>query len=195
MARINLVFKPSDYPGTPDDATREALEELFGYMYPGQANPEIPGKSAGFAIVTQNPQLALLLVKLSAFVLGEMPFTSKRKELREFAVQTLNWHFKCDFSFQAHMPHSVHEGMSLEQQALLPFWRTANVFNEEQRLIIEYTLAVVVGDVPEELFSRVKNRYGEKEAVELTFAIGWWSLWAMLINATGTDFDFGYVKR
>jgi len=34
--------------------------------------------------------------------------------------------------------------------------------------IIEYTLACVSGDVPEELFARVVAQYGEKGAVEFT---------------------------
>jgi alkylhydroperoxidase family enzyme len=194
MARVKLVSKPSDYPGTPDEATRKTLDELFGHMFPGQANPEIPGNHAAFATVTQNPQLALLLVKLSDYIVREMPFTVKRPDLREVLIQTLNLHFKCDYCFQAHLRPAKSLGLSLEQQALIPFWRTANVFSDEQRLVIEYTFAVVAGDVPEELFARVKTSYGEKETVELTVAIGWWSLWAMIINATGTDFDFGYGK-
>jgi alkylhydroperoxidase family enzyme len=194
MARVKLVLKPSDYPGVPDEATKVALDRLFEHMFPGQANPEIPGKSGAFGAVAQNPQLGLLLVKLSDYIVREMPWTSRRRDLQQLAVQTLNAHFKCDFSFQSHIRPAQAAGISLEQQALIPFWRTVNAFNEEQRLVIEYTLAVVAGDVSEELFSRVVGTYGEKEAIEFTVAIGWWSLWAMVINATRTDFDFGYGR-
>jgi alkylhydroperoxidase family enzyme len=194
MARVKLVYKPSDYPGTPDEVTKTALTELFDHMFPGQPDPEIPGKSGAFATVTQNPQLALLLVKLSDYMVGKMPWTSQRLPLRQLMIQTVNLHFKCDFNFQSHFRPAQAAGIRLEQQACIPVWRTSNVFNEEQRLVIEYTLAAVSGDVSDELFSRVLKRYGEKEALEFTVAVAWWSFWAMIANATRTDFDFGYGK-
>jgi alkylhydroperoxidase family enzyme len=194
MARVKLVFKPNDYPGTPDAQTKQALGELFEHMFPGQANPEIPGKSAAFATVARDPQLALRLIKLSDYILREMPWTSQRQALKQLAIQTLNMHFKCDFSFQSHLHPAKNAGISLEQQACLPFWRTANCFDEEQRLVIEYTLAVVSGEVPDELFNRVVKQYGEQGALEFTVGVSWWSLWAMIINATGTNHDFGYGK-
>jgi alkylhydroperoxidase family enzyme len=161
-------------------------------MFPGQPNPQIPGNHAAFGVVAQDPRLALLLIKLSDHIVREMPWTSQRTDIRELAIQTLNLHFKCDFSFQCHLRPAKAAGISLEQQACIPFWRTANVFNDEQRLVIEYTLAVVSGDVPDELFAKVLRHYGEKEAIEFTVGISWWSFWAMIINATRTDFDLGY---
>lgn len=67
--------------------------------------------------------------------------------------------------------------------ALIPLWENASVFDEEQRLVIEYANAVVACDVPDVLFARVVERYGEKGAVELTSLIGFWSCWAMLLSA------------
>jgi len=194
MARVKLVFKPDDYPGTPDAPTKQALRELFEHMFPGHANPEIPGKSSAFATVARDPRLAMRLIKLSDYILREMPWTSQRQTLKQLAIQTLNFHYKCDFSFQSHIRPAQACGITLEQQACIPFWKTANVFDDEQRLVIEYTLAVVTGDVPDALFARVVKQYGEQEALEFTVAIAWWSFWAMIINATRTDFDFGYGK-
>jgi alkylhydroperoxidase family enzyme len=163
-------------------------------MFPGQANPEIPGKSGAFGLVARDPRLALHLLKVSDYILREMPWTSQRQDVKQLAIQTLNLHFKCDFSFQSHIRPAEAAGISVEQQALIPFWRTANVFNDEQRLVIEYTFAVCAGVVPDELFARVVAQYGEQGAVDVSVAIAWWSFWAMIINATGTDFDFGFGK-
>jgi alkylhydroperoxidase family enzyme len=77
----------------------------------------------------------------------------------------------------------------MELLAAIPYWRTTSLFNTEQRLVIEYTNAVVAGDVPAELFARVVAQYGEKGAVEFTTAIAWWSFWAMFLNATRPEFD------
>jgi alkylhydroperoxidase family enzyme len=192
MARVKLILKPSDFPGTPDAATGSALRELFEHMFPGQADPELPGNHSAFGIVARSPPLALRVVKLSEYIASDMPWTAQHRDLRQLAIQTLNVHFKCDFSFQSHLRPSRLLGLSVEQQAAIPYWRTANVFSDEQRLVIEYTLAVVAGDVPDELFYRVVGQYGEQQALGFTVAIAWWSFWAMIINATGTDFDFGY---
>ncbi len=195
MARVKLVLKPSDFPGTPDESTRKALSELFEHMFPGQANPEIPGKSGAFGLVARDPKLALRLIKLSDYILREMPWTSQRNAVKQLAIQTLNLHFNCDFSFQSHIAPAAAAGISVEQQALIPFWRTTNAFSDEQRLVIEYTFAVCKGEVPDELFARVVKQYGEQEAVDFSVAVAWWSFWAMIINATGTDFDFGFGKK
>ena len=42
--------------------------------------------------------------------------------------------------------------------------------------------------MPGELFERVKAHFGEAGAVEFTVTVGWWSLWAMLLNATQPAF-------
>jgi alkylhydroperoxidase family enzyme len=194
MARIKLIYRPSDYPGNPDDATKTALDELFQHMFPGQSDPKIAGDHSAMAAVAHNPLLALHMAKLSAFIVRETSWSAQNRALRQLAIQTLNLQLKCEFSFQSHLRNSMAVGISLEQQACIPFWRTSNVFNEEQKLVIEYTLAVISGEVPEELFAKVVGRYGEKGAVECTTCIAWFSLWALIINATRTDFDLGYGK-
>lgn len=184
MARINGVYKAGDHPNKTDEPTKSDLNELFGYLFPQSPSSEIDRKHGGFAIVAVNPRLALLLVQLNNYIVSQMPWTSQRRGLRELAVQTLNLHFKCEYSFRSHIEPSLANGISVELLAALPYWRTTELFDDEQKLVIEYTLAVITGDVPDELFSRVVKQYGEKETVECTTGIAWWSLWAMIINAT-----------
>lgn len=185
MARVKYVFRPSDYPGVPDAETQQQLADLFEHFFPGGGEGE---PHAGYAILAHNPRLALSIAKLADCILGELSWT-ERRDLRELSVQALNYHYKCDFSFQAHFTYAQLSGITLEQQAAIPYWRTSSLFNDEQRLVIEYTLACISGDVPEDLFAKVKSQYGEKGAVEFTVTIGWWSLWAMLLNATRPEFS------
>lgn len=188
MSRVTAVYKPSDYPGTPDDQTQSDLAELFGHMFPGIENPEIDRPHAGVAIAALNPKLALHLSKLSGFAALQLGW-SQRTDLREIAIQTVNLHFKSGFSAQSRFKTWEAVGLSQEQLAVLPYWKSTNLFDEEQRLVIEYALAVVAGDVPEALFARVVARFGETGAVECTAVIGIWSMWAMLLNAAQPRFD------
>lgn len=184
MARVNYVFAPEDHPDAADPATRRQLDALFAHLFPGGA---AGAPHAGYGILAQSPALALAIGQCADTIIKDTPWT-QRAELRELAIQALNLHYRCDFSFHAHLPIAQRHGISAEQQAAIPYWRTSPLFDEEQRLVIEYTLAVVTGAVPEALFARVKAAFGERGAVECTVAIGWWALWAMLLNATAPDF-------
>jgi alkylhydroperoxidase family enzyme len=86
--------------------------------------------------------------------------------------------------------HAQTAGLGADLLAALPSWRTADLFDEEQRLVIEYTEAVVTGDVPAKLFSDIVQQYGEKGAIEFTTLIAFWSAWAMIINAARPEFVF-----
>lgn len=190
MSRITPVFKPSDYPGTPDDQTGRDLAELFGTLFPDTTDPEIDKPHTGMAIAAQSPKFALNLSKLTSGVVLDLPWC-ERRDLMELAIQAVNLHFGCDFSFETRMSHAEATGIGMERLAALPLWRTSSLFDDEQRLVIEYANAVVTGDVPDELLSRTKQLFGERGTVELTAVIGTFSLWAMLINVARPRFRDG----
>lgn len=195
MSRVKVVLKPSDYPGNPDEQTKADVAAVFEHMFPGDKNPSIPGKSGAFGVVAQEPKLALALIKVSDYVVREMSWTSGRRDLQQLMVQTLNAHFDCAFSYLSHIAAAEAVGITREMQTQIPFWRTTNVFDEEQLLIIEFTYAACTGNVPEELFNRLKARFGEREAIQISFGVGWWSMWAMIIGATRPEHDFGYGPK
>jgi alkylhydroperoxidase family enzyme len=190
MTRVKCVYKPTDYPGSPDAATRQDLDDLFEHLSPGQPKVE---PHSGYALLAQSPRLALNIARLGDYIVRDMPWT-QRRDLRELAIQALNLHFKCDFSFQAHLHYAQAAGISLEQQAAIPYWRTSNLFNDEQRLVIEYSFAVAAADVPGELFSRVVEQYGERGTIEFTAAVAWWSFWDMILNAARPEYSFDRAK-
>jgi alkylhydroperoxidase family enzyme len=183
MARVTAVYKPSQYPGTPTEETRHDLALLFQHLVPQSADPEIDARHAGIAIAAQNPKLALALAKLSGLIAGELPWC-RREDLRELAIQTVNLHFNSDYSFNARIPNALASGVGADLLAALPSWRTSTLFTAEQRLVIEYTHAVVSGEVAEELFARIVAAYGEKQAIECTALVSFWSFWAMFLKAT-----------
>ena len=183
MARVTAVYRPGDHPDFRDGATAKELSDLFGYLFPNATAPQIDGAHDGIAIAAQNPTLALNLSKLSRFMALELTW-SQRHDLRELAIQALNLHFNCDYSFNSRIRSAEAAGVSIDLQRALPNWRQSKLFNAEQKLVVEYTLAVVNGKVPDELFARVAAAFGEKGAVEFTAVVGFWAFWAMFLNAT-----------
>ena len=186
MARVKPMYRPSDFPGPVDQATRQDIGVLFNHLFPGAENPEIDRSHDGLAIAAQNPKLALNLAKLSGFIALELPWC-ERRDLRELAIQSVNVHFKSDYSFEARRRGAEAAGISSVMQDALAGWDSSNLFNDEQRLVIAYAHAAAAGSVPDDLFARAVERFGEKGTVEMTAVIAFFSFWALFLNATRAD--------
>ena len=188
MARVTLINRPGDYPGTPDAATSADLAALFAGMFPGNPDPEINQYHAGIAIAAHSPKLAQGLAGLSKLMVLDLGW-SQRTDLRELAILAANLQFKSDYGFRSRLPNARAAGLTDEQIAALPNWQASALFDEEQKLTIAYARAVASGEVSPELFDQVKARWGERGAVECTALIGFWGFWAMFLNATGAQLE------
>lgn len=195
MPRAQLVYRADQFPGDVSDDKRQDVELLFEHMKSFAGKPEIPGTAGAFAIVARDPKLARLLLQVSDYMTGECPWTVERRDLRQLMIQTLNWHFKCDFNFQSHLSSAERDGISAEMQAAIPYWQVTTIFDDEQRLVIDYTLAACKGEVTDALFARVADRFGEQGALEFTNGVAWWSFWAIVAGAVRPEHDFGYATR
>jgi len=184
--RVTGVFRPGDYPGEPDATTQDEVAALFARLFPGAADPGFDANHAGMAVAALSPKLALGLAGLSRQIALDLPWCA-RADLRELVVQAVNLHFGAAYSFRARIAGARAAGVSEAQLDALREWRTSDLFDEEQRLVIDYALATVSGSVPDPLFARVKARYGERGAVELTTVAAFFAFWAMLLNATAPD--------
>jgi AhpD family alkylhydroperoxidase len=74
----------------------------------------------------------------------------------------------------------------------LSIWRTSEQFDPLDRLVLEYTEAMTRTpvDVSDELFARLRERFDERQVVELTMAIGLENMfsrtnWALGIHGEG----------
>lgn len=181
--RVTGVFRPSDYPGEPDAETRDAVAALFAQLFDGVADPAFDANHAGMAIAALSPQFALGLAGLSRLIALDLPWCA-RADLRELAVQAVNLHFAATYSFRARIASAEAAGVNAAQLDALPQWRTSALFDDEQRLVIEYAIATASGSVPDPLFARVKAHYGERGAVELTAVAAFFAFWAMFLKAT-----------
>lgn len=177
MARVALIREPGEAPA-PD------LADLFTVLFPGNPAPEFNDDHSLMAVLAHSPKLALPAARLSAAVILSSAW-GQRAGLRELAFQTLGHHFGDNFSTAARRRDAEAAGLTADQLAAIPDWRNSALFDDEQQLVMEYTQAVVTGRVPAELFARIVARYGEREAIECTAAIGLWSFWAMVAGAVG----------
>lgn len=182
MARVTAIRRAGQYPAGADSETRAGLDELFAAMFAGNPEGAIDRNHSGMAVAAQSPKLAGLMGQMSRFVVLELGW-SQRKALSELAIRTVNHHYGSTFSNDARLGAAKAAGLTDAQIAAVPDWRS-DLFDEEQKLVIEYTQAVLRVSVCDMLFARFVASFGEKDAVECTAAIGWWAMWAMLIEAT-----------
>lgn len=187
MARVTPIRTAGQYPANADDATRAGLDELFAGMFPGNPAGEIDRNHSGMAVAANSPKLASMMGQMSRFVVIELGW-SQRKALSELAIRTVNSHYGSAFSDAARLGAAKAAGLSDAQIATVPDWRS-DLFDMEQSLVIEYTGAVLRGAVDDALFARMVAAFGDRETVECTAAIGWWAMWAMLIEATDAGSD------
>ena len=179
-ARVKLVRRPGDHP---DAAERDAEAELFETLFAGKADPQIDDNHLALAALAQNPRLALKASQLSGFLLLETAW-GRRAAVRELAMQVVNRRLGCDYGAATRVGPAKAAGLSEVQLAAIADWRASDLFDDEQRLVIEYAETAVAGPIPDEIFSRLVAHYGEQEAVECTAVIGLWSFWATIANAT-----------
>jgi alkylhydroperoxidase family enzyme len=80
-------------------------------------------------------------------------------------------------------------GISAEQIANLNNYRTSVNFSDLERLVLEYADAMTQTpvEVPDFLFSRLRERFAEAELVELTSAIAWENYRARFDHAFGIE--------
>ena len=66
-------------------------------------------------------------------------------------------------------------GISDEKLLALLDWESSPLFDETERLVLEYADAITITDrdVSDELFERVRARFDEDAIVELTEVVAW----------------------
>jgi alkylhydroperoxidase family enzyme len=184
MARMRIVRRQNDCAGS-----REEAQQLFDLLFPQGGERVLRGGQQGWGLVAAHgPRTALLVAQLTKQIAAG-PFLTARPDLREIAIQSVNLHFRCDFSYHSHLAYLSKVGLPLETIAALPYWRTSSVFDADQKLVIAYTLALVAGDVSDALHAEAVNELGEGAVAELAFAVAHWSFWAIFLNAARLDID------
>jgi len=110
----------------------------------------------------------------------------KLKGLAELRVATL---VGCPFCIDIGSAVGRKSGISVGQSANLSKYRSDVNFSDLERLVLEYADAMTQTpvEVPDELFTRLRECFGEVELVELTSAIAWENYRARFDHAFGIE--------
>ena len=79
----------------------------------------------------------------------------------------------CEFCLDIASAIGCRSGVTAEQLAELPRYRSSDSFSELEKLVIDYAVAMTStpADVPDALFASLRGHFSERQLVELTSAI------------------------
>ena len=95
---------------------------------------------------------------------------AKLKELAAIKAAAL---VGCEFCIDIGSAIGAKSGITPEQLADLPRYRESDRFDETERLVIDLAVAMTAtpADIPDELFGALRERFDDRQLVELTAAI------------------------
>ncbi|ANY73350.1 carboxymuconolactone decarboxylase family protein [Paenibacillus ihbetae] len=94
----------------------------------------------------------------------------------------------CSYCVDMHAKDLLSMGESTERLLLLPMWREVPIYSEAERAVLELTECVTklhVAGVPDDVYARVREHFGEKEYVDLILAISTINAWNRFGVSTG----------
>lgn len=172
MARVSLI----------DERSRPELAELIG---------RIRGARRGrllniYRLLLHSPSVAAAWLEFNSAVRFSIDLDGQTRELAIMLVAVLNG---ADYIVRAHASrYALQEGLTPAQIDALADWRACDAYDSRQRALLAYVEAMTRGiEVPDEVFSRVRAHYSERQTVELTVLIGAYSMHTRVLRALCID--------
>lgn len=173
MARVKLLQK---------DETQPIAREMF------QKSEDTTGGVLNlFRVLAHSPKICRDWNRMGTTILmkGEFP-----KKLLELAIVRVGELTQAPYELRAHRALGMRFGLTQQQINDIGDWQHSSQFDEDEQLVLQYTDEVALNiRVPDALFSKIAERFNEKEIVELTVAIGFYGMVARTLEALQVDME------
>lgn len=137
-------------------------------------------------VLANNRRVLLGIAVAGIAIEGSKAMPSRLKELAVLRVAQL---IGCEWclDFGSKLAHDA--GVPAEDLRELSLWRTSDRFDELDRLALDYAEAMTRTpvEVSDELFARLRERFDERQIVELTIAIALENLYSRSNHAFGIE--------
>ena len=181
MSRLRSFYSAQQYFESyppADEAERSHVEEIFDRHPWLSWHPH-------FSICAHDPVLTDLVIDLTYCLMFEVTWTQRRS--RWHALLTMDKILHSEDPYLSHL-NSSHTRSDLSEEQLVSLdFPLSEMFGDEERLTMELAKAVLHGEVSDELFAQVHDRYGDKETVECAVALGLWAFFNYVEAALGVD--------
>ena len=128
----------------------------------------------------ESPVLANMAQKLGEFVRYE---TSLAPRLSELAILVVARHWTAQFEWTAHKAEALKAGLDPEIIDDIANRRAPRFKNVDEPVIYEFSVALLqTHGVPEDLYRRAVETFGQRAVVELVGILGYYTLISMTLN-------------
>ena len=145
-----------------------------------QSGPRGAGLRGPFNALLRAPDLADLVQRVGAYVRFS---SSLPAALNELAIIIAGRHWGAQYEFYAHRKLAIAAGLSPAIcDAVAAFRRPADMSADEAAVYDFASALVGTGEVSDAQYEAVRSRWGERGVMDLTGAIGYYSLVSMVLN-------------
>ncbi len=138
-----------------------------------------------FGVMLHSPQVARRAAHLGTFVRFESTLETPVRELAALAAAHL---CRCSYEWAAHQASARENGVSEAAVMALHTDGPIDALDEAEALIIRYARGILVEHaVDDATFAAARARFGERGVIDLTATLGYYSMIACILNATGVE--------
>jgi alkylhydroperoxidase family enzyme len=170
MARIPYA-DPSPYEGQPlaERIRRERGGQLLNL----------------YRMLLHSPSVTEGWLAFLTAIRHETKLPGRYREIAILRIAVLNG---AEYEFEAHVPFALKEGVSRAAIDALRANRATNDLDEGDRAVVAYTDAMTREvHVPDDVFTRIRERFAERDVVELTATIAPYNCVSRFLEALRID--------
>jgi alkylhydroperoxidase family enzyme len=140
-----------------------------------------------YRMLLQSPPVAEGWLTFLTAIRQKCELPGRYRELAILRIALLN---RAHYEYEGHVPHAVRAGVKQSQIDALESWQRSPEFDAVERAVLAYTDSMTRQiQVPDDVFAAIKERFGERQTVELSATIGAYNCVSRFLESIRIDSD------
>jgi 4-carboxymuconolactone decarboxylase len=170
---------------TPETMTPEQKQAADAI----QAGPRGAGLRGPFNALLRAPELCDLVQRVGAYVRFSSSIPAR---LNEMAIIMAGRRWTAQYEFYAHRRLAIEAGLSTAICDAIAAGTRPQGMQDDEAAVYDFCSELLSsGHVSDASYARIKDRFGERGAIDLIGAIGYYSLVSMVLNVDGVPLPAG----
>ena len=145
-----------------------------------QSGPRGAGLRGPFNALLRSPELCDCVQKVGAYVRFR---SSIPRKLNELAIIITGRHWTAEYEFYAHRKMALEAGLAAGIADAITQGRRPKGMDADETLVYDFTTELLkTGQIPDTLYQRAVDRFGERGVIDLVGAAGYYSLVSLVLN-------------
>jgi 4-carboxymuconolactone decarboxylase len=154
-----------------------------------QSGPRGSGLRGPFNALLRSPELCDLVQRVGAYVRFSSSIPAR---LNELAIIMVGRKWTAQYEFYAHRKLAIEAGLKSEICDAIAAGRRPAAMQDDETVIYYFCSELLgTGQVSDAHFKAVTDRFGERGAIDLVGAVGYYSLVSMTLNVDGVPLPAG----